>query len=344
MTEIPVPAKESEVTPTWLNQALAAAYPAIAARAVSRERIGAGFGLAGQLYRCRLQADQGPASVVVKLWAIDSPAGTREAAFYRQLAPKFGAGIPVCYYTAVDEERRRGVLLLEDLDDVIQGDCLQQLPLPRALALTHLLAAIHAAWQQHSELAAAGWLPAMGRLEREAGWFASRQALFLEGFADRLDPIARRLMERIESLSARANERLSPAPETLLHTDFHLDNVLFQRNTGQPVLLDWARVARGPAALDLADLLFFIGRPADFNQLFTAYLQALRGGGVHADETALHDALGGALLRKFISATCGVAHWQPASAREKAMIDVGLGRALDAVAMWRPRDPALFQF
>jgi fructosamine-3-kinase len=344
MTAIPVPAKESDVTPAWLNQALAASYPAIAARAVRRERIGAGFGLAGQLYRCRLQADQGPTSVVAKLWATDSPAGTREATFYRQLAPKFGAGIPVCYYTAVDEERQRGVLLLEDLDDVIQGDCLQQLPLPRALALTHLLAAVHAAWQQQPELAAAGWLPAIGRLEREAGWFASRRALFLERFADRLDPFARRLMERIESLAARANERLSPAPETLLHADLHLDNVLFQHDSGQPVLLDWARAARGPAALDLADLLFFIGRPADFNQLFTAYIQALRRGGVQADEAALHDALGGALFRKFISATCGVARWQPASAREAAMIAVGLRRALDAVAMWRQRDPALFQF
>jgi hypothetical protein len=87
MTAIPVPAKESDVTPAWLNQALAASYPAIAARAVRRERIGAGFGLAGQLYRCRLQADHGPTSVVVKLWATDSPAGTREATFYRQLAP-----------------------------------------------------------------------------------------------------------------------------------------------------------------------------------------------------------------------------------------------------------------
>jgi hypothetical protein len=211
MTAIPVPATESDVTPTWLNQALAAAYPAIAARAVRRERIGAGFGLAGQLYRCRLQAEQGSASIVVRLRATDSPAGTQEATFYRQLAPKFGAGIPTCYYTAVDEERQRGVLLLADLDDVIQGDCLQQLPLPRALALTHLLAAIHAAWQQQPELAATGWLPAIGRLEREAGWFASRRTLFLERFTDHLDPFARRLLERIESLAARANERVSPA-------------------------------------------------------------------------------------------------------------------------------------
>jgi hypothetical protein len=112
MTAIPVPAAESDVTPTWLSQALAAAYPAIAVRAVSRERIGAGFGLASQLYRCRLHADQGPASVVVKLWATDSLAGAREATFYRQLAPKFSAGIPVGYYTAVDEEKQRGVLYI----------------------------------------------------------------------------------------------------------------------------------------------------------------------------------------------------------------------------------------
>jgi hypothetical protein len=70
------------------------------------------------------------------------------------------------------------------------------LPLPHALVRTDLLADIHAAWQQ-PELAAAAWLPAIGRLEREAGWFASRRALFLERFADHLDPFARRLLERI---------------------------------------------------------------------------------------------------------------------------------------------------
>lgn len=60
------------------------------------------------------------------------------------------------------------------------------------------------------------------------------------------------------------------------------------------------------------------------------------------DESSLGQKLGGAVPRKFMSATCGVARWQPASEREQAMIGLGLQRIVQAVETWRAQDPELF--
>ncbi len=60
------------------------------------------------------------------------------------------------------------------------------------------------------------------------------------------------------------------------------------------------------------------------------------------DDTSIRHQLGGALLRKFMNATCGVARWQPASVREEAMIQLELKRILLALAAWQQQDPELF--
>ncbi len=111
------------------------------------------------------------------------------------------------------------------------------------------------------------------------------------------------------------------------------------------MILDWARCARGPAALDLAELLFEMGRLEDLEGVLAAYLSAFEEGfGQALDADALRQQLGGALLRKVATSTCGVARWQPASPREAAMIEATIGRAIWAVEYWAGRDPALFSF
>ena len=161
--------------------------------------------------------------------------------------------------------------------------------------MAHSLAGLHAKWLQHDVLHKADWLRPISRWELDARWFAARRALFLERFGDRLDGLARSLLDRIEHARPIANERLECAPTTLLHADLHLDNILFERET-QPVILDWARCAKGPIAIDLADLLFEMCQLEDVEPTLASYFDAFQKHSAKAlDATLIRSQLGGGL-------------------------------------------------
>jgi thiamine kinase-like enzyme len=324
-----VPASMAEVTSEWLAEVLRAP-----ARLVGAERFGHDFGLTSVLLRCRLE---GARSVVVKLWASDGQAGSGEVLFYSALAPRLGIRVPHCYYGSVDEATRRGVLVLEDLDGARQGNCLVLADPRDAAAIAATLATLHATWWGRPDLAALPQAP----LERELEWLETRSAQFLERF--RADPGTRSLLENVLAVQARARERLADAVDTLVHADLHLDNVLFEDGE-RPVVLDWARAARGPAAIDLVELLLAMTPLRHFDDTFRIYTEGLRGHGIEVDAVALRQQVGGALLRKLIRETCGVALWEPAGEREQAILRTTMERNAEAIEWWRARDPELFHF
>jgi hypothetical protein len=333
-----VPASADALTPEWLSAALGRGA---AWEGMTVERIGEAHGLASTIVRCRNAGAGTPRSVIVKLWSTDGPAGSREVPFHSRFGHRVGIRVPACHHGAIDARSGRAVLVLEDLAGARQGDCLHQLAGEGAVALADTLAALQATWWDRPELHAADWLP--DAAERDAEWLRSRRAQFLERFSARLDPIVRALLDDVEGAWARATERLAGAPPTLLHGDLHLDNVVFLGEERDPVLLDWARVARGPGVLDLAELVFEIAPLAERDRLLGVYGDGLRARGVAGlDAATLRHRLGGALLRKAIAATCGVARWMPASAREARMIELGLERVTYALEAWRPQDPGLF--
>ena len=94
----------------------------------------------------------------------------------------------------------------------------------------------------------------------------------------------------------------------------------------------------------LAELLFAIAPIAELEPILGTYLcQLHRRGITELDDRLLRHQIGGALLRKVLSATCGVARWQPASEREREMIELGLQRIVHAIEAWRGQDPGLFR-
>jgi hypothetical protein len=105
----------------WLRNTLASAFPNTTFDTVGTERIGEEFGFASRIVRCRWDSIEPPRSVVVKLWDTDGPGGEREVSFYRSFGKAVGARIPACYHAAIDPDRKRGVLVLEDLRNVVQG-------------------------------------------------------------------------------------------------------------------------------------------------------------------------------------------------------------------------------
>jgi thiamine kinase-like enzyme len=337
-----VPASASELTTEWLRAALAAVPGSADFRLHRAEPIGVGYGLASANLRCHLAGAGAPSSVIVKLWSTEPPAGATEVLFYLALGGRVGIRIPSCHHAAIDEASGRGVLVLEDFPAAIQGDCLEDLDAAGAQAMARLLATLHATWWGSEELAAMDWLPAARAVVRGPEWFRRKRPEFLERFGARVGPAVRRLVDHAESAQERANALLAAAPVTLLHGDLHLDNVLFAGGSDDAVVLDWARVARGPAALDLAELVFSMAPPVHFDLAVAAYLDELRRRGVSGpDEDALRLQLGGALLRMVVRGTCGISAWRPASPREWRILERSLERLDAAVEAWRERHPAL---
>jgi streptomycin 6-kinase len=338
-----VPASETEVTKEWLQAALAGSFPNATFESLASERIGESYGFASRIFRYKWQDKGTSQSVVMKLWNTDSKAGLGEIRFY-QTFKDIGTRIPICYHSATDAETKMAVLLLEDLRDASQGDVLEHLDLDRAKGVAHSLARLHGTWLEHPKLAELSWVSDASAWTREEGWYQSRRTLFLERFPDRLDGLARILLEKIELGPRVANERLAKAPITLLHGDFHLDNFLFDKQT-EPVMLDWSRLLKGPQVYNLANLLFGMSPLQNFDTLFGFYLEEFN----KCAETSLSGEvierqLGGMLLQKFEQSTCGIALWQPSLPRAVEMIDEGIENAITVVEFWQERDPELFSF
>ena len=337
--DLPVPRSASEVTGDWLQAVLTHKAPI---KSLIAERIGEGYGLASEIFRCRWDSDDTSQSVVVKLWDTEQW-GIREFQFYHTFGEQTGIRTPACLYSAVDTRNQRAVLVLEDLGSVVQGDYLVQLERGQAETVAQGLAQFHARWLADPKRFQAEWLPSLAAWQRDAEWFTSYRARFLERFGEQVDGFARVLLDAIELAPPIINARLANAPRTLLHGDLHLDNMVFEQGT-TPVLLDWARCAQGPLVMDLVELLFEMIHIKDNNHILRIYLDMFDQCGKPLERSIVRQQLGGAILRKFTASTCGVARWQPASPREEAMIHTTIQRATQAVEYWYEQDPALFAF
>lgn len=151
-----------------------------------------------------------------------------------------------------------------------------------------------------------------------------RARSLVRGLAGLIGP----LLDRVEGPNASALDRLTAAPHTLLHGDLHLDNALIDPTTDEVVLLDWAMVARVPAVIELAQTLFVMGQEDDRAALLTDYLDALAEHGVEVRRSAVEAELVAAVIVLFVTWTCAIARWKPATEREARIIDVGIARAV----------------
>ncbi len=337
-----VPVSTSSLTTEWFQSVLAGAFPMSRPEVASVERIGEDRGFSSEIARCVLGGSEAPRSLVVKLWATDGQAGANEVSFYETFGPTVGVRVPACYHGRIDEALGRGVLVLEDLGRVGHGDCLGFVDAEGGLRLARALAGLHATWWNRSELQSAAWLPSHNVVLRDAEWLSARRETFLSRFGDTIHPMMRPLVERIEVVQECANERLAEATTSLLHGDLHLDNVVFEGTDDSPALLDWTRVARGPVALDLAELLFSMAPLDEFAEVLGAYLDEMERRGVPGcDEDSLNSALGGALLRRVVRLTCGIAEWFPETERQQAILDTEMARTVKAIALWQMMDPEL---
>src|SRR5687768_8478983 len=130
------------------------------------EQIGVGIGVSSAVYRVRLQGSDCPASVVVKLPALDEAAVftstilrlyIREVRFFHELANRSPIRVPIAHHAVVDEETSQFVIVMEDLGAMRIVDQLGGMALSDAERAVDELAAWHATWWGEGDaLAAAG--------------------------------------------------------------------------------------------------------------------------------------------------------------------------------------------
>lgn len=305
-----IPETPDDVTAEWLTASLTHAGVLRGGRVTAArwERVGQEYGFTGVVGRVQLRyEDEGgnpPASLIAKLPMAQDGAvsayrklqerdpalvdryyrrSEREARFYREVPVAFA---PSLYYAAADQAHRLVILLLEDVKGGRQGDVLHGCSVDDAALVIEELAPFHARWWGNraptTEFPRAGTDDPQTRQERYAGHLSS----FFSEYGNTLSPGIGSLIERLGSRLGAVAGALHARPQTLIHADLHLDNLIFDArgDSRSVVVLDWQTVSVGPPAWDVA--LFLFGslsvedRRAAEAELFDRYVALLAAHGV----------------------------------------------------------------
>ena len=315
MPNLPVPTTSQQLTAEWLQLALGEAAPSAN---VTCERIGEGYGLASEVYRCQRP---GHKDVIAKLFRIEGIVTDREIQFHRTFGAQVGIRTPRCLYSQKDKETGHAVMLFTPVDNCTQGDLLKGATQKGWTSIASQLAQFHSKWRQSSELVNT-WLPELP-LQRSDEWFDERREKVLARFGDRLKPHAKDVLDNARTLYRSATTHLQTASQTLLHADLHLDNVLFDNLTEEATILDWARASRGPGVLDVAAVLLGIDEQLHRSNFLSSYMNSSK---VPPNPREFGEQLQSASTVVFVTNTMGIANWFPEDPRSTAIRD----HALDA--------------
>lgn len=278
------------------------------------EPAGSNYGFASQLAALHVTLANGSeAAVVVKVW--DSRThGLGEIEFYENWAPRLPIRLATHHGSHATEEM--GLLVLEDLRPVRQGDEELGMALADACSVARTIAAVH--------LATVG---AESSLEptpssRPAEWHDSRRVSFIKRFGMPDHGLVRSIVVNSELAERLGRSLVSEAAAGLVHADLHADNIVFVAD--DPIILDWSRPRWGPAVEDLASLLVSVVSPEDYDAVINAY----------RDKVAIDDdQITGGILTRLLVGTLGVARWIPSTPRQERLITLGQ-RRVEQTAEW----------
>lgn len=254
------PRAPAEVTREWLTAALreAGVLPGGAAViGIASTPIGEGVGLMGSLARLALTysspCPHAPNSLIAKFSttlaenrAVAMAFGiyAREVGFYQHVAPGLPGAAPRCYLARYDEATGDALLLLEDLHGYRLGDQVEGCGAAEAEALIDLLTPMHARYWGKNLDPALSFVPQIdGPMQMEgfaagcaAGWNPCA-----ERFGHVIGPeiLARR--DRFIAAMPAMTRRMAQPPQTLVHGDLRLDNLMFGERPGQrpAMAIDW---------------------------------------------------------------------------------------------------------
>ncbi len=267
--ELEVVAEPEDLTAAWLTRALGSAgeftVTAVESTPIGTGQMGSSFRLA-----LSYEGDPGerPATVVAKLPSpnpdmrpMAAGAYRTELGFYLDLADSVAVRTPTCHHAAIAEDHATFVLLLEDLNPARQGDQIVGATLAEAEDAVVNLAGLHGPrWCDPTLLD----LPWVSTVDDEGAAvlgdaFVSAVEVFVERYADRLDPADAELLTELAPAIGRwilgRPERFGP-----VHGDYRMDNLMFfpgptPDTSGGMAAVDWQTVGVGLPARDLAYFL-----------------------------------------------------------------------------------------
>ena len=185
----------------------------------------------------------------------------REANFYRHIGNAGRTGglrVPQCYASPMDPEGERFALVLEDFGaDFRMPDQVAGLQLEDARRAIGALGRFHAAWWDTDELRALEWLPPTnGPITKQAGpLFRQAWPLFVERFGDLIPEGGHAIGEAVGPCFEQLLDDGAAGPQTIVHTDFRLDNLFFDGPRDDVALIDWQLITSGGAVYDVSYLL-----------------------------------------------------------------------------------------
>jgi hypothetical protein len=288
-----IPASIDDVTASWLSE-----VTGFDVQSIAIQQIGSGIGVSSALYRVTLTGTNCPATVIVKLPALDEAAVftstilrmyIREVAFFNELAHESPVRVPQAYHAAVDNETSQFVAVMEDLGGLRMVDQTAGMTVGDAERAVDALAAWHATWWgKGDDLAARGLTvsladpiyPAILPMVFDEGWQKVTGAMELAPAIKKVGPGWTAAMPGLLA-------DLSSGPNTMLHGDYRADNLLFDTD-GSVALLDFQLIGSGVAAYDLAYMitqsLNADDAAAHERALFDRWQDGLRSRGVSADD------------------------------------------------------------
>ncbi|MCC6921135.1 MAG: phosphotransferase [Alphaproteobacteria bacterium] len=305
---------QEDVTEAWLTQALRQAGVLRDAKVIGLTTRRVGNGMFGDSVRFGITydraEDEAPASVVGKFASKDPVSRANGASvglyeteinFYRSFRSSVDIRTPRPYVVDIDDATKEFTLILEDLTPARGGDQLTGCSIDDAVRAMDQAAALHGPRWGDPALLEIPWMNRRGDTnafiqEGFKGYFGE----FHARYCDMLEP---EYMAECQRFSDQIGQYFAPrpTPPAPQHTDFRLDNMLFDAKGGSVPLavLDWQSISTGSAMLDVA---YFIGagllpdvRRQHEERLVRHYLDRLRGYGVTGygwDTAWLHYRLG----------------------------------------------------
>lgn len=293
------------VTAQWLTQVLRS-QNVISQTVVESIQVGSIQGQAGgngQIARfsldyCQLE-ERAPISLIGKFSAADPAIRTlineaglyeREVRFYELLGTQ-NVAIPHCYYSSINIDTGASVLLLEDLSHLRAANIVVGAERADAEKVIEFLAALHAKWWDSPQLETMSWLPSFNQnvklLKGLYKWekFLQQVESCLPDFrlSESFHEVGRSFDQYLDTFC----EQLTRSPLTCIHSDAHLDNLLFGLSANDPpvMMIDWQVVAQGRGVIDVA---YFLIRSIPYEQrqqtehsLLQIYHKLLIQNGIH---------------------------------------------------------------
>ena len=284
-----IPSHPDQVTPRWLTSRLNRTGLAGTVTEVAWQNIGAGQ--LGENARFTVSADGNLPPTLVGKFPSTKPVSrnlavqlsnyAREVFFYAELSRTVDIRAPRCFAAEFDPDTHDFVVLMEDLAPAVQIDQMSECSTDQAALALEELAKLHGPRWGDAQLANLPLLTPSRLHDGEVAGHPMLFAAFMQRYGSRLSTDQVAAVNRFEE-GYPAYGKVE-APETVIHIDYRLDNMMF----GGPhplAVFDWQSVNRGNPWVDVS---YFMGtsisperRAENERQLLNHYLEVLRTYGV----------------------------------------------------------------